>query len=479
MDKTNETMNKPAEKGVKGVSLWADAWKRLKKNKMAMAGGVVIIVFTLIAIFADFIAPYSYKEQNPPNAYQPPSFEILVSYSQAIERFEKKGFLEEYETTEAIEMLKMIERERMKTVEFDNYLVIYSLWQMGILEQKDVINAHREYNRIKREKEKKIEKMNDKGEETPELQALKAQGSIPTQEEIIERLHEKEYIDKTEIDYDELKEQMNKDRLLPLNITAKQAVDILIEEGFLKEDKLEDYKNITDKIASEQKFPHLFGTDNHGRDLFSRIIYGSRVSLSIGFATALVSLLIGVTYGAISGFAGGKVDNVMMRFVDILYGIPYMFFVILLMSIAGRNFYMLFIGIGAVSWMTLARITRGQIISLKNNEYIEAARSIGASRTRIIFKHLLPNAFGPIIVYITLTIPRVMLSEAFLSFLGLGVQPPMTSWGLLASEGKDAIVTYPWLIIFPGVTLAIVLFFLNFLGEGLRDALDPSLKNKM
>lgn len=284
---------------IKGVSLWLDAWRRLKKNKMAVIGGIIVIIFIFIAIFADFIAPYSYEAINMPNQYQPPSKE------------------------------------------------------------------------------------------------------------------------------------------------------------------------------------HIFGTDSLGRDLFSRVIYGSRVSLAVGFVTAIVALVIGVTYGAIAGFAGGKVDEAMMRFVDILYGLPYMFFVILLMVIFGRKIYMLFIGIGVVSWMTIARITRGQIISLKNNEYIEAAKTIGVSKTRLIFKHLLPNAAGPIIVYITLTIPSVMLQEAFLSFIGLGVQAPMTSWGLLASEGKNAITTYPWLILAPGITLAVVLFSLNFLGEGLRDALDPSMKNKV
>jgi len=284
---------------VKGVSLWKDAWNRLKKNKMALFGGIIVIFFILIAIFADLIVPYPYDAINMPEQYQPPSLK------------------------------------------------------------------------------------------------------------------------------------------------------------------------------------HIFGTDSLGRDLFSRIIYGSRVSLSIGIVTALVALIIGVSFGAISGYFGSKIDEIMMRFVDILYGLPYMFFVILLMVIFGRNYIILFIGIGAVSWMNLARITRGQIISLKNNEYIEAARAIGASKLRIIFKHLIPNALGPIIVYVTLTIPRIMLEEAFLSFIGLGVQAPMTSWGLLASEGKNSIVSYPWLILFPAFTLSIVLFSLNFLGEGLRDALDPSMKNKI
>lgn len=240
-----------------------------------------------------------------------------------------------------------------------------------------------------------------------------------------------------------------------------------------------DFENNQQFAKPSPKYP--FGTDEQGRDMFSRVIYGSRVSLSVGFITAIVALVIGVTYGAISGFAPPKVDEIMMRIVDILYGIPYMFFVILLMVAFGRKDYMLFVAIGVVSWMTIARITRGQIITLKNNEYIEAAKSIGISTSRLIFRHLIPNAIGPIIVYITLTIPSIMLQEAFLSFLGLGIQPPKTSWGSLASTGGTlgAIQTFPHLILFPGIALALTLFGMNALGEGLRDALDPSLKNRI
>ncbi len=240
-----------------------------------------------------------------------------------------------------------------------------------------------------------------------------------------------------------------------------------------------DFENNQQYAKPSSKY--LFGTDEQGRDMFSRVVYGSRISLSIGFVTAMVSLIIGITYGAISGFASPKIDEFMMRIVDILYGVPYMFFVILLMVAFGKKTYMLFIGIGAVSWMTIARITRGQILTLRNNEYIEAAKSIGVSTSRLIFKHLIPNAIGPIIVYLTLTIPSIMLQEAFLSFLGLGVQAPKTSWGSLATMGGTlgAIQTYPHLILFPGLALALTLFGLNAFGEGLRDALDPSMKNRL
>lgn len=218
---------------------------------------------------------------------------------------------------------------------------------------------------------------------------------------------------------------------------------------------------------------HLLGTDTFGRDMLTRILYGGRLSLLVGFIATAVALVIGVTYGAIAGYAGGKTDNVMMRLVDIFYALPYMIFIILLMVVFGRNLLLLFLAIGAVEWLVMARIVRGQIQSLRQQEYVEAAMSLGLSPAAIIIKHLIPNALGPVIVYTTLTIPNVMLLEAFLSFLGLGIQPPQSSWGVLISYGVETMEEYPWLLIFPGLALTLTLFALNFLGDGLRDALDP------
>ena len=224
--------------------------------------------------------------------------------------------------------------------------------------------------------------------------------------------------------------------------------------------------------ATPPSLEHWLGTDGFGRDLLTRIMYGGRISIAVGLIATFVALVIGVTWGAIAGYAGGRVDTVMMRLVDILYALPFMIFVVLLMVIFGRNLFLMFLAIGAVEWLTMARIVRGQIQTLKQQEFVEAAVSLGLSRWTIIRKHLIPNAIGPVIVYTTLTIPSVMLLEAFLSFLGLGIQPPQSSWGLLISHGVETMEEYPWLLIFPGLIFSLTLFALNFLGDGMRDALD-------
>lgn len=218
---------------------------------------------------------------------------------------------------------------------------------------------------------------------------------------------------------------------------------------------------------------HYLGTDSVGRDLLARTLVGGRVSLMVGVLATLVALFIGVTVGAIAGFIGGRVDQLLMRLVDLLYSVPLTFFVIILMVMFGRNFILMFLAIGAVEWLTMARIVRGQTLSLKSKEFIEAARASGGSTAGIILRHIVPNVLGVVIVYVTLTIPQVILLESFLSFLGLGVQEPLTSWGVLLNEGAAELEVNPQTLIVPAVFMTATLFCFNFLGDGLRDALDP------
>lgn len=273
---------------------------------------------------------------------------------------------------------------------------------------------------------------------------------------------------------------------------------LLIGLSFIGPFFLEDDYYTFQELELASKAPsedHLLGTDHLGRDQLRRIIKGGQISLMVGLVATVVSLTIGIGYGTISGYFGGNIDRLMMRVVDILYSLPFTIFVILLMvfakdlgdsidtwfkesgsnfSISGQwNMLLLFVAIGAVEWLTMARIVRGQVLSLRKQEFIEACISLGLPTHRIIFRHMIPNVLGPVIVYTTLTIPAVMLLEAFLSFLGLGVQPPTPSWGLLIKDGADRMIEAPWMLIFPGIMFALALFSFNFVGDGLRDALDP------
>lgn len=218
---------------------------------------------------------------------------------------------------------------------------------------------------------------------------------------------------------------------------------------------------------------HLLGADSLGRDLLARLLTGLRVSLAIGLVATSVSLIIGVVWGAVAGYLGGRIDEIMMRVVDVLYSLPFIFFVILLMVTFGSNIILIFVAIGAVEWLTMSRIVRGQTLSLKHKEFVEAARAAGLGDGGIIAKHIIPNLLGPVVVYVTLTIPAVILAESFLSFLGLGVQPPMASLGTLIANGAQDMELAWWLLVFPSITMVVTLMSFNFIGDGLRDAIDP------
>jgi len=263
--------------------------------------------------------------------------------------------------------------------------------------------------------------------------------------------------------------------------TSDNAIDPRVTRYVDRADEF-DASRVTDtrddgKIVVVEGTVHreyfLMGTDGNGRDLFARILIGGRISLTVGILATFVSLIIGVAYGAISGFAGGRIDNVLMRIVEILYSLPFIFLVIVLVVFFGRNFFLIFIAIGAIEWLDMARIVRGQTLSLKRREFVAAAEAMGLTDWSTIRRHIIPNTIGPVIIFVTILVPRVILLESFLSFLGLGVQEPLTSLGALIAEGASNVQAAPWLLIFPSIFFVATLFALNFLGDGLRDAFDP------
>ncbi|MFP4153367.1 MAG: ABC transporter permease [Alkalispirochaeta sp.] len=344
---------------VEGVSLTKDAWRRLKKNWMAMAGLVIVIVYALLSITAPILPIHSFRYQISEHRDLPPSLTKTAG----------ELWYERVETR----MYALAERAGRSELNDDERAELAEITQ-----------------RI--------------AEETAEIEGK------------LVRVHDRRY---------------------------------------------------------------LFGTDHLGRDLLSRIIYGGQISIAIGLIGTITSVLIGIVLGSVAGYVGGKTDYLIMRFVDVMYGLPYMLLVIIMMAIFGRNIFNLFLALSLVSWLVVARVVRGQIISLKNSEFVEAAKSMGASQGRIIFRHLIPNTAGIIIVFATLRIPAFIMQESFLSFLGLGISAPFASWGSLVSDAVERMNTAPWQLFFPAAAMTLFLFAMNFLGDGLRDAFDPHSKNQL
>lgn len=440
-----------------GVSLSQDAWRRLKKSTPSMVSLWTLVSVVLLAFFTPLLPLQAPDADNTRQMFAEPQIKPLLNESFAFD-----AGLEEALTVQAQSARDELEERRT---------------ELGGVRERQA-NAR-----------KAEEQVADFAEEL--ASTLGAESSKYT--DLILSLAEQASKDNTASE-ENVEAAARRVRL------ARSAVTSIVQRpyanaGFPKLDTLARWMVRTRyAVFGEWQVASICGRDKLGRDILSRIFWGARVSLIVGFVATLVSLVIGVSYGAISGYAGGWIDNVMMRIVDVLYSIPFVFLVIFIISVLSEDsvkdwlmsygidritiFYLL---VGAIYWLTMSRVVRGQVVSIRNDQYVEAAQALGVSQTAIVFRHLVPNLFSIVLVYLTLTIPRVILFEAFLSFLGLGVEPPDVSWGLLANGGIEVITpvkTYWWLIVFPSLAIGTTLFALNFLGDGLRDAFDPRMKGR-
>ncbi len=456
-----------------GRSLWSDAWRRLKRNKLSMFSLFFIIFIAaagfLSPLLASHVTHFSLDEQHTLLANQPPGTKD-VSIDHPTYDGDKAGFKVIDLNGDGIIRCKHIgeeiscpELEAAENIAKNHYDFLLNNFdkargnnapKRGVIQPDDYLNWH-EFPKTDADLSPKLRGWGLAGPDA--FRKLDVNGdNVIANWEVTEVTRFLRYRTTD-----------------PREFTSTQSFQSFIVDH----DTNGDLAMTVDEYPGAPKLrTFVFGTDSKGRDILTRMLYGGRISMLIGLLATLVSLIIGVTWGAVSGYFGGRIDNVMMRIVDVLYGLPYMFIVILLMVIAGRSTIMLFIALGAVQWLSMARIVRGQVMSLKTREFVEAARAVGVGHFAIIFRHLIRNAVGPVVVYSTLLVPAVILSEAFLSFLGLGVQPPDPSWGNMIAEGTGALEQYPWLIIFPGTALALTLFAMNALGDGVRDAIDPKMQ---
>lgn len=516
---------------VEGTSLTKEAWKRLRKNKMAIVGLVVVCIYALLSAFAGLLPLYPYYEQVIDHKQLQPSLtksagDLMMArklqdiYYQAWrsgrlvvtdqENEMIRAWIKEDNTTKVWDFLtkegerqlesgtftfsesdqKTIDKYQEK-IQSDIMVSIKKIYAdidgksknldkasyRELVEVYSMMNGSLNTDTITSAIEKELVsaaaitiKANDTEISNEDAQA---QALID-----VEKYSENEYESKAKSNIlGKIEAQASKEALAEIKAEIKNNPEL--QFPIKEEMKMSNGLTLDLEASRTNDRRYLLGTDSLGRDLLSRIIYGGRVSIAIGLIGTITSVIIGILVGSIAGYKGGKVDYYLMRFVDVMYGLPYMLLVIICMAIFGRGLFNLFFALALISWLTIARMVRGQIMSLKNQEYVEAARSMGASTARIIARHMIPNSLSIIIVYSTIRIPHFIMQESFLSFLGLGVQAPFASWGSLIGDAVSSMTVYPWLLIYPSLAMVIFLFAMNFLGDGLRDAFDPQSKNQL
>ena len=515
---------------VAGNSLTKDAWRRLKKNRMAVLGMIIVIVYSLLAAFAMFLPIYAYDEIILDHQHLRPTLsktagDLMMETKLKDLYFKawRSGSLVVTEE-ESLQIKKWIKENETNKV-WDFCLAEGEKQQAAgnfTFSDADTRTIAKLQDRIDTEFLISVEKVfwKDDAGHTQNLAKMSYENILPVyaaitnidiptiEAQILQEmraqvmntikgsspgLSEEEYKSSLEMEMIGLGEKgvasTGKINLLgkiktTITRSTEKTLKQEIKDGtvqFPVDKKVIISDNLSAEIKASKKHSrhYLLGTDYSGRDMLSRIIYGGQVSILIGLIGTLTSVILGIIVGALAGYLGGKVDFLLMRLVDIMYGLPYMLLVIIFMAIFGRNIMNLFVALAMVSWLTIARMVRGQIMSLKNSEFVEAARSMGASTGRIIFRHMVPNSLSVIIVYSTLRVPAFIMQESFLSFLGLGVQAPYASWGSLVGDAVNGMTLYPWKLVFPAIVMTIFLFAMNFFGDGLRDAFDPQSKNQL